>query len=241
LNDGQVTLGWIEQCSNNFTDSLRLTVCRKRCFIDITMAQSVGRSWRAATISALNSKTRLIVGYLKPLSIWVAVLKKKLQELNHIRIVFHSSSLHGNSTQQLCQLFPCRLQSKKSAFVNLRKEVVYTTLWWEKYVDQWNVGDGPTKSRDATQPNFGLTPWSCPTIAIVYDKLARQRNNAETPLYIIREETCQLETSVIIDVIAVRVATQCIMRLHASALACMARVAVDGVSTFHQNHRNTKP
>jgi len=25
--------------------------------------------------------------------------------------------------------------------------VVYTRLWWEKYVDQWNVGGASTKSR----------------------------------------------------------------------------------------------
>jgi len=32
---------------------------------------------------------------------------------------------------------------KKSVFVNLRKEVVYTRLLSEKYVDQWNVGRAP--------------------------------------------------------------------------------------------------
>ena len=74
------------------TGSLRLRACHMRCFVDITIAQSVGRSWRAATISALNSKTRLIVGCSKPLSTSVAVLK--IFKNSTFAIVFHSSSLH---------------------------------------------------------------------------------------------------------------------------------------------------
>jgi len=40
-----------------------------------------------------------------------------------------TNAFYGYSTQQLCQLFPCRLQPTKSIFINLRKEVVYTRLW----------------------------------------------------------------------------------------------------------------
>jgi len=68
---------------DSVTSRLRLRACRMRCFIDITMAQSVGRSWRAATISTLNSKTRLIVGYLEPQSTWDAVLKKSSRTQPH--------------------------------------------------------------------------------------------------------------------------------------------------------------
>jgi len=69
---------------NSVTGSLRLRACRMRCFI--TMALSVGRSWRAATISALNSKTRLI-GYSGILSTaeHLSCYLESLQELNHIR------------------------------------------------------------------------------------------------------------------------------------------------------------
>ena len=75
------------------TGSLRLRACHMRCFVDITTAQSVGKSWRAASISALNSKTRFIVGYLEPLSTSVAVLKI-FKNSTTFAIVFHSSSLH---------------------------------------------------------------------------------------------------------------------------------------------------
>jgi len=60
---------------------LQRRACRMRCFIDFNTAQSVGRSWRAATIVALNSITWLKVGYLEPLSCFL----ENLQELNHIR------------------------------------------------------------------------------------------------------------------------------------------------------------
>jgi len=41
---------------------------------------------------------------------------------------------------------PVQASAEKSIFVNLRKEVVNTRLWWGKYVDQWNFGGAPTKS-----------------------------------------------------------------------------------------------
>jgi len=80
---------------SSVTGSLWLRACRTRCFIDITMALSVGRSWRAANISALNNKTRLIglVGYLEPLSTYIAILKI-FKNSTRFAIVFHSSSLH---------------------------------------------------------------------------------------------------------------------------------------------------
>jgi len=68
--------------------------------IDITMVQSVSRSWRAATISTKNSKTRLMVGYLEPLGNLVAVLKI-FKNSTTFAIVFHSSSLHILSNNRM--------------------------------------------------------------------------------------------------------------------------------------------
>ena len=61
--------------------------------MDVTIAQSLGWSERAATISALKSRTRLMVGYFEPLSTSVAVLKTFR---NWIKFFMdcHSSSLH---------------------------------------------------------------------------------------------------------------------------------------------------
>jgi len=55
-----------------------------RCFIDITMAQSVGRSWSAATISTKNSKTKAYSGILRTAE-HLSCCLENLQELNHIR------------------------------------------------------------------------------------------------------------------------------------------------------------
>jgi len=56
---------------------------------------------------------------------------------------------YGNSTQQLFSAVPVQASAEKSLFVNLRKEVVYTRLWWSRKI--WNVGGAPTKSRRRCQ------------------------------------------------------------------------------------------
>ena len=73
------------------TGSLWLRACRMRCFIDITVSRQILEG--CYTISALNSKTRFIVGYLEPLSTSVAVLKI-FKNSTRFTIFFHSSPLH---------------------------------------------------------------------------------------------------------------------------------------------------